>query len=575
MHNNHCGIERLYTFVLGNKTMAIRKFIVFLLMLCPMLALAQRRSAHRMPTESWDRQVINQYFKENRPSTMIDSAFFDSYRYLNCQMVSDTQNISMSKIMSVVESNRPAIELAWLRTFYDTVRIRNERFSREMTDNRVKWYLRRALDTADVSSLDSSFMDVLDVLEDGVNYDSLVALTTPYSDTLVKALRKNVQDASALPVLGQIRRLRNDTTVFYLVNLNGDSIRFRLFNGSPTLIRTTIKDISGNDQPVLIRDIQRNSFRILVNKSDEIETDDFQKTRRFFYNLLEETQKRDLVRREIVPIENPKHWSSGGKISLDATQMALHNWAKGGDNTITILSTLELYANYSKGHHIWENKGTFKYGAIRQGKKSLRTNEDKIDITSTYGYKAFEKFYYSAQLNFKSQFAPIYSYNENTKTALMSKFMAPATLTFGAGFEYRPNQRNVLSVSPLSSKNTFVASDTVSHSKYNVEEDKYLRSETGLNVKWTYKVKFWKNIEVNSVAEFFSNYFEKPQNVDVDWNLELVFPINYYVRATITTEMIYDDDQEIPVKNDAGKQIGTTKGLQFKELMKLGVVFKF
>ena len=115
--------------------------------------------------------------------------------------------------------------------------------------------------------------------------------------------------------------------------------------------------------------------------------------------------------------------------------------------------------------------------------------------------------------------------------------MAPATLTVGTGLEYKPDEHNSITLSPLTSKNTFVVSDTVSHKRYNVDEDRYVRSETGLYLKWVYKNKFWKNIEVNSVAEFFSNYFHKPQNVDVDWNLEMIFPINYHVRTTINQRL--------------------------------------
>ena len=496
---------------------------------------------------------------------------------MNYQLPADTARHNFSDFVKLVDNNRPEIELAWMRAFYDTVRVRNERFEREMTDNRVKWHLRRTLDTMDVSTADSVFSEILDLVSDNsVNYDSLVSITTPYTDTLVKAIRKNLSDIRKMPVLSQIRRLRNDTTTFYLVNLNGDSLRFRLFNGSPRVIRTTIKDLAGNDEPVLIRDIHRNSFRLLINDSPEIvETDDIEKTRQLLLDILSEVRNRQLVRVALQQPEDPKYWRLGGKIAIDATQMALHNWIKGGENTITLLSTVELYANYKRGPHLWENKGVFKYGAIRQGKKSIRTNEDKINITSNYGYRAFKKFYYSAQLEFKSQFGPIYEYNGNVKTRLASRFMAPATLTVGAGLEYKPNEHNSITVSPLTSKNTFVVSDSVSHSRYNVDDDRYVRSETGLYLKWVYTNKFWKNIEVNSVAEFFSNYFHKPQNVDVDWNLEMVFPINYNVRATITTEMIYDDDQEIPVKDDEGKQIGTTKGLQFKELLKLGIIFRF
>lgn len=540
-----------------------------------MLLLAQRRT-RRPVHESWDREVINNYFRQNKPATTIDTAFYEAYRYLNYQLPSDTANLNFSDFYKFVEDNRPEIELAWMRAFHDTVMIRNEQFEREMTDNRVKWHLLRTVDTMDVSTADSIFSDIIDIMADShVNYDSLVAVTTPYTDTLVKAIRKNLSDIRKMPIFSQIRRLRNDTATFYLVNLNGDSLRFRLFDSSPRVIRTTIKDLAGNDEPVLIRDIHRNSFRLLINDSPEIETDDIEKTRQLLLDILSEARNRQLVRVALQQPEDPKYWRLGGKIAIDATQMALHNWIKGGENTITLLSTVELYANYKRGPHLWENKGVFKYGAIRQGKKSMRTNEDKINITSNYGYRAFKKFYYSAQLEFKSQFGPIYEYNGNIKTRLASRFMAPATLTIGAGLEYKPNEHNSITVSPLTSKNTFVVSDSVSHSRYNVDDDRYMRSETGLYLKWVYKNKFWKNIEVNSVAEFFSNYFHKPQNVDVDWNLEMVFPINYNVRATITTEMIYDDDQEIPVKDDEGKQIGTTKGLQFKELLKLGIIFRF
>ena len=556
--------------------MTLRKLILLLLCLCPMFLSAQRRGVRRQTTESWDRVEINRYFRQNHPANIIDTAFYEAFRYLNYQLPADTANLNFSDFVDLVDGNRPEVELAWMRAFYDTVRIRNERFEREMTDNRVKWHLLRTLDTMDVSTADSVFGSILDIVTDTkVNYDSLVSLTTPYTDTLVKAIRKNLSDVRKMPVFSQIRQMRGDTVIFHLVNLNGDSLRFRLFDGSPRVIRTTIKDLAGNDEPVLIRDIHRNSFRLLINDSPEIETDDIEKTRQLLLDVLSETRKRQLVRVNIRKPEDPNYWRLGGKVSIDATQMALHNWIKGGENTITLLSTVELYANYKRGPHVWQNNGVFKYGAIRQGKKSMRTNEDKINITSIYGYHAFKKIYYSAQVEFKSQFGPIYEYNGNVKTRLASRFMAPATLTIGAGLEYKPNEHNSITVSPLTSKNTFVVSDTVSHKRYNVDEDRNVRSETGLYLKWVYKNKFWKNIEVNSVAEFFSNYFHKPQNVDVDWNLELVFPINYNVRATITTEMIYDDDQEIPVKDSDGNQIGTTKGLQFKELLKLGIVFRF
>jgi len=539
-----------------------------------MLLSAQR--SRRVPRESWDRVEINRYFKTNAPANSLDSAFYAAYQYLNYQIKKDTANLSFSDMMEIVSSNRPNVELAVFQQFSDTVKARHDRFSNQMSEARMRWHMKRSIDTMDVSSADSNFLEIIEMLsEDETNYDSLVSVTTPYTKELEEAVRKNLSDVRKMPVFNQINKLRRDTVNFYLVNVQGDSILIKLYNGNTTVVRTTVKNLTGTEEPAIIRDIQNNSFRLLINASPEFEVDYEKKTKQMFYDVMKQNYDKSLtVTKRSMP-EDPNKWKLGGKVSLDAYQMTLRNWIKGGENTIAIQTALELFAKYKNGYHTWENKSLFKYGAIRQGEKTMRTNEDKLNFSSSYGYKAFKKFYYSAQIEFKSQFAPIYEYKDNTKTVLLSKFFAPATITLGTGMEYKPNDYSRLIVSPITSKNTVVLSDTVSHAKYSVSDDKYLRSETGLHVKMSYKHKVWKNIEVNTEAEFFSNYFNNPQNVDVDWMLEITLPINYYVRTVLSTELIYDDDQEIPVYDDQGKQVSTTKALQMKELIKLGFEFKF
>ena len=557
-----------------NWFMPTHKTLILLLCLLPSLLWAQR--VRRPQHESKDRITINQFFRENKPQTHLDSAFYNAYQYLNYQIKNDTANLTFTEVMEIVSKNRPNKELAIYQQFFDTVQTRYNRFSNEMSEARIRWHLRRSIDTIDVSSADSNFLEIIDIISnDTTNYDSIVSLTSPYTKDLTDAIKENIGNIRKMPIFNQIRCIRRDTMNFYLVNVQSDSILIKLYNGNPMVVRTTVKNLTGTEEPAIIRDIQRNSFRLLINASPEIEVDYEEKTKQLFYDVLKQNADKRITITKRTPPDDPKKWKLGGKISLDAYQMTLHNWIKGGENTIALQTALELYANYKNGYHIWENKGLFKYGAIRQGEKSLRTNEDKINISSNYGYKAFKKFYYSAQMEFKSQFAPIYEYTNNTKTKLLSKFFAPATLTFGAGLEYKPNNHNSLIVSVLTSKNTFVLSDTVSHSKYSVSEDKYVRSETGLYVKSVYKNKVWKNIEISSNAEFFSNYFNNPQNIDVDWTLEITLPINYYVRTVASAELIYDDDQEIPVYDSDGKQTSTTKAVQLKELLKLGIVFKF
>ena len=51
---------------------------------------------------------------------------------------------------------------------------------------------------------------------------------------------------------------------------------------------------------------------------------------------------------------------------------------------------------------------------------------------------------------------------EKIALSLVSKFLNPAILTVGLGFDYKPNKKTSINFSPLSYKGTFVT-DTVSN----------------------------------------------------------------------------------------------------------------
>ena len=47
--------------------------------------------------------------------------------------------------------------------------------------------------------------------------------------------------------------------------------------------------------------------------------------------------------------DTTKNWDKGGNVNINATQVALSNWAGGGESSISLQGLLGLYANYSKG----------------------------------------------------------------------------------------------------------------------------------------------------------------------------------------------------------------------------------
>ena len=84
------------------------------------------------------------------------------------------------------------------------------------------------------------------------------------------------------------------------------------------------------------------------------------------------------------------------------------------------------------------------------------------------------------------------------------------------------------------------------------------------------KYEFLKNMTVYSRLDLYSDYLHKPQNIDVNWEVQINMAINKWFSTTLTTNMVYDDDIKI-VQKDGSKG----SRLQFKEVLGVGVQFNF
>src|SRR5690554_7692871 len=77
------------------------------------------------------------------------------------------------------------------------------------------------------------------------------------------------------------------------------------------------------------------------------------------------------------------------------------------------------------------------------------------------------------------------------------------------------------------------------------KKGKNFRAEIGFYLRIIYKKELMKNINMRSRIEFFSNYMENPQNIDVNGELILNFKINKWFSANLQLNVIYDDDINI------------------------------
>jgi hypothetical protein len=280
-------------------------------------------------------------------------------------------------------------------------------------------------------------------------------------------------------------------------------------------------------------------------------------------------------------------WKKSGIISLNFTQVSLNNWAAGGQNSISGIALFNYTANYKEGKNSWDNNIDLGYGILQNGKADAIKSEDKIDLSSKYGRHAFGNWYYSALLGFKSQFTKGYNYPNDS--VAISDFLSPAYITFALGMDYKPNENFSFFIAPLTGRAIIVNDQDladagaygVDPAEYNelgvkVKEGENLRIEFGALARILYKKDILENVNFSTKLELFSNYLEDPQNVDVSWDVLIAMKVNKYITATLSTQLIYDDNTIIAVdNNDDGIIDASGPRTQFKEVLGVGLSYKF
>ncbi len=283
-------------------------------------------------------------------------------------------------------------------------------------------------------------------------------------------------------------------------------------------------------------------------------------------------------------------WTKGGTFGLNFSQVYLDNWAAGGESSMSVNGLLSLFANYAKNKSTWDNNLDLAYGMLWQGDAAGIKTDDKIDFASKYGLKASKRWYYSALVNFKSQFVAGYDnpFAPDSLRNEISNFMAPAYVLAALGMDYKRGKNFSAFISPITTKMTIVNNQTladagafgVEGAEYDedgnvVTKGKLFRQEMGAYLKLMYKADIVKNVALQTKLDLFSNYFNNPQNIDVSWETLISMKINKYLSTTISTSVLYDDDIKIARNDDEITNGGGGPAVQFKEVLAVGLSVKF
>jgi hypothetical protein len=266
-------------------------------------------------------------------------------------------------------------------------------------------------------------------------------------------------------------------------------------------------------------------------------------------------------------------WKTGGLYSLTFNQASLSNWSAGGDNSALSLATLlNLYAFYQDGRRSWDNNLTLAYGLTNTTSLGNRKTDDRIDLTSKYGYDLGKKWYLSGLLDFRTQFAKGYNYPSADSKVLTSDILAPAYVLASLGMDYKPNDRFSLFLSPITFRELIVNNDSLAaQGAFGVDSGKKSRFEMGAYASVNYTANLSKTSVYTTRLDLFSNYLRNPQDITLYMTNILSVKVASVLSMNFSVTLIYDNDVK-SIKSD-GSYGGPA--LQLQEILGIGLAYKF
>lgn len=266
-------------------------------------------------------------------------------------------------------------------------------------------------------------------------------------------------------------------------------------------------------------------------------------------------------------------WRLESVYGFNATQSSFVNWVGGGRNNVSALAFVNGTTNYKKGTSNWNTELRLALGGVQFFDEArIQKTDDIINLATKYGYEFQKTWYFTALGDFRTQFMD--GFVNLLDTVPASRFMAPAFSIFAMGIDYKPSKDFSILMAPFTAKFTFVNDQRLSDlGAFGVAPGTRFRAEVGAYVKFRWKKELMKNIEMTTRAEFFSNYLDRPQNIDVNLEAMLTFKVNDWFSAMFQINLLYDHDIKVPVRDALGNTYLAPR-TQFRQIMGIGLQYR-
>ena len=299
-----------------------------------------------------------------------------------------------------------------------------------------------------------------------------------------------------------------------------------------------------------------------------------------YYSEAKERAERLAIRKE----RNTVDFSANLHGSLTAFSKS---WQAAGDNTVTILASLNFLHTYKKDRFTLSNAASAKFG-YNNMKMDLNgkqkgvwfKNVDEIALSTSPQWALVKNWSYGANVQFRTQFAPGYGARGDKQLGnqRVSNFMTPGYLDASLGFTYiLPSEKFPLKVNlaPIAMSTTF--RDDLSTSKdYGVLHG-HSKVEGGLSIQLDFDKTWGKNgwLRYRTTAYSFYGWITDLSQVakaedksayehivpTLRWENTIDIKATKYISTQIYVQLYYNKAE--------------TKQLQVSSMLSVGLTYTF
>ena len=257
-----------------------------------------------------------------------------------------------------------------------------------------------------------------------------------------------------------------------------------------------------------------------------------------------------------------KYWFPGLESNIQFSQTYISpNWHKGGNSALALHSKQLLRLSYEKDKVNWLNELEWRIGLnaeIRDSLQGYNISDDLLRLRSNLGIKAFKGWYYSLDVEARTQ---AFEQKSEDKTVIYSAFASPLTLTAGLGMKWVVDNKSKthygrrfrldLNIAPLAYDFKWSARKDIDMTRHGFEEGKNIYSAIGSMLRANMIWDFTDTFAWESRLYYNTSY----KRVETEFENSLVFAFSRYISTRINVLLRYDDAVPITPENKSRLQI--------------------